>query len=57
MSGVGRRLTEASRMGFRRAVVPAGAELGPAADLMDVVAVADIATAISATFGADRTAG
>ncbi len=57
VAGVGRRLSEASRMGFRRAVVPAGTEVGPAAEMMEVVAVPDIAAAISATFGAGRATG
>ena len=52
VAGIGRRLAEASRMGFRRAVVPAGSDVGQADGAMEVIAVPDIASAISATFGA-----
>lgn len=53
VAGTSRRLLEASRMGFRRAVVPAGADLGPAESSMEVIVVRDLAAAITATFGSD----
>jgi|HubBroStandDraft_1064217.scaffolds.fasta_scaffold03610_3 DNA repair protein RadA/Sms len=48
VAGVGRRLAEAARMGFRRAVVPVGTDAIPADLPMDVLQVADVASAIVA---------
>ncbi len=46
-TGVGRRLQEAARLGFTRAIVPArGSEDLPRIDGMDVFTVSDLATAI-----------
>ncbi len=44
VAGVGRRLAEAARLGFTRAVVPAGTD-DPAPDGMAVLEVADVQTA------------
>jgi DNA repair protein RadA/Sms len=54
VAGIGRRLAEAGRMGFRRAVVPVGTDDIPADCPIDVSAVADVASAITAGFGSDR---
>jgi DNA repair protein RadA/Sms len=43
--GVGRRLAEAARLGFRRALVPD--DPGPVPDGMQVVTVADVPTALT----------
>jgi DNA repair protein RadA/Sms len=51
VAGLGRRLAEASRMGFRRAIVPAGSDAVPADSPMDVRQVVDVAGAITAGFG------
>ena len=51
VAGIGRRLAEAGRMGFRRAVVPVGADAFPADCPIAVRQVADVATAISAGLG------
>jgi DNA repair protein RadA/Sms len=51
VAGLGRRLAEAGRMGFRRAIVPAGSDAIPTDSPMDVRPVADVATAIAAGFG------
>ena len=48
VAGIGRRLTEASRMGFRRAIVPVGTDAIPADCPIQVRQVADVASAISA---------
>jgi DNA repair protein RadA/Sms len=48
VAGIGRRLAEASRMGFRRAVVPVGT--GPADCPMQVSQVADVVSAIRTGF-------
>ncbi len=53
VAGIGRRLTEASRMGFRRAIVPVGTDAIPADCPIDVRQVADVAGAISAGLGAE----
>jgi DNA repair protein RadA/Sms len=61
VAGIGRRLAEAARMGFRRAIVPAGADTPPPSESdarapgitdsgMRVVAVTDLAEAIRASF-------
>jgi DNA repair protein RadA/Sms len=57
VTGVQRRLAEAERMGFRRAIVPAGSDLLPAgtdgepASALKVREVADIRSAIAAALG------
>ncbi|MGO8885572.1 MAG: DNA repair protein RadA [Streptosporangiaceae bacterium] len=61
VTGVGRRLAEAERMGFRRAIVPAGSDGLPAGtgdrraaapgSLTDIREVADIRQAIAAALG------
>jgi DNA repair protein RadA/Sms len=51
VAGLSRRLAEASRMGFRRAIVPAGSDAVPADSPMDVREAADVADAIAAGFG------
>jgi DNA repair protein RadA/Sms len=53
--GLQRRLAEAERMGFRRAIVPA-ASAGPVPDegpsqLMEVIEVADVRQALSVVLG------
>ena len=53
VAGIGRRLNEASRMGFRRAVVPAGTDAIPSDSPMEVRQVTDIAGAIAAGLGAE----
>jgi DNA repair protein RadA/Sms len=50
VSGVPRRLAEAARLGFRRALVPA--DPGPVPAGMHVVAVSDVPSALSAAFHA-----
>jgi DNA repair protein RadA/Sms len=51
VAGLSRRLAEAGRMGFRRAIVPAGGDAVPTDSSMDVRQVADVAGAITAGFG------
>jgi DNA repair protein RadA/Sms len=51
VAGLGRRLAEAGRMGFRRAIVPAGSDAVPTDSPMDVCQVTDVAGAIAAGFG------
>ncbi|MGI9008137.1 MAG: DNA repair protein RadA [Streptosporangiaceae bacterium] len=51
VAGIGRRLTEAGRMGFRRAVVPVGTDAIPADCPMEVTRVATVARAISSSLG------
>jgi DNA repair protein RadA/Sms len=51
VAGVGRRLAEASRMGFRRAIVPRGADLVAADCPLQVSQVADLRAAIAAGLG------
>ncbi len=53
VAGIGRRLTEASRMGFRRAIVPIGIDVVPADTPMEIMQVADIVGAISAGFSSE----
>jgi DNA repair protein RadA/Sms len=53
VSGISRRLNEASRMGFRRAIVPAAADAIPPDCAMDVTQVTDLAGAIAACFARD----
>ncbi|HET9898498.1 MAG TPA: DNA repair protein RadA [Streptosporangiaceae bacterium] len=52
VAGIGRRLAEAGRMGFRRAVVPVGTDAIPADSPIEVSQVADVATAIAVGLGA-----
>lgn len=52
VAGLHRRLAEASRMGFRRAVVPIGTDAIPSDLPMDVHQVADVAGAIAVGLGA-----
>jgi DNA repair protein RadA/Sms len=52
VAGLGRRLAEAGRMGFRRAIVPVGSDAVPTDSPVDVRQVADVAGAITAGFGA-----
>jgi len=51
VAGIGRRLTEAGRMGFRRAIVPVGTDAIPADCPMQVSQVEDVASAIRTGFG------
>jgi DNA repair protein RadA/Sms len=46
VSQLDRRLLEARRLGFRRAVIPAGADVGPEARTMELYRAATIAEAI-----------
>jgi DNA repair protein RadA/Sms len=56
VAGLSRRLAEAERMGFRRAVVPAGSgDLPEQASLIQVEQVADVRQALSAVLGGSRT--
>jgi DNA repair protein RadA/Sms len=52
VAGIGRRLAEASRMGFRRAIVPIGTDPVPPELPIEVMRVADVRGAISAGLGA-----
>lgn len=52
VAGIGRRLVEAGRMGFRRAIVPVGTDVVAADSPVVVTRVTDISSAISAAFGA-----
>ena len=52
VAGINRRLAEAARMGFRRAVVPIGTDAIPSELDMSVVQVADLAGAIAAAIAA-----
>jgi DNA repair protein RadA/Sms len=56
VTGVQRRLAEAERMGFRRAIVPPGSPALPPGEApgMAVVEAADIQHAIAAALGGDR---
>ncbi len=54
VAGIGRRLAEAGRMGFRRAIVPVGTDVIAADSPMTVTRVGDISGAISAAFGDER---
>jgi DNA repair protein RadA/Sms len=51
VSGLGRRLAEAGRMGFRRAIVPVGSDAIPTDSPLEVRQVADVAGAIAAGIG------
>ena len=53
VSGIGRRLAEAARMGFKRAIVPADADVVPPDSAMEVVQVNDLKGAIQAGFSAE----
>ena len=54
VAGIGRRLTEAGRMGFRRAVVPVGTDAIPSDSPIEVRQVANVAEAIAAGLGSLR---
>ena len=47
VAGIGRRLAEASRMGFRRAIVPAGSDAVPAESARVVTEAAYLAAAVT----------
>jgi DNA repair protein RadA/Sms len=51
VAGIGRRLAEVGRMGFRRAIVPAGSDTGQAPAGLEVIEVPDLAGAIAAALG------
>jgi len=51
VAGIGRRLAEAGRMGFRRAIVPVGADAIATDCPMQVSQVADVVSAIRTGFG------
>ncbi len=53
VAGIGRRLTEAGRMGFRRAIVPAGTDVLPSDSPLQVLQVPDLKEAIRAGFSAE----
>lgn len=53
VAGIGRRLTEASRMGFRRAIIPAGTDVVATDAPMEIMQVDDVGGAISAGFGSE----
>jgi DNA repair protein RadA/Sms len=53
VAGIGRRLAEAGRMGFRRAIVPAGSDAIGSDCLIDVVQVTDLSAAITVGFGSE----
>jgi DNA repair protein RadA/Sms len=53
VAGIGRRLSEAARMGFRRAIVPAGSDAVPSDSPLHVAQVREIKEAISAGFSAE----
>jgi DNA repair protein RadA/Sms len=50
VAGLGRRLTEAARMGFKRAIVPADSDVVPPDSAMKVVPVRELKAAIKAGF-------
>ena len=53
VAGIGRRLTEAGRMGFRRAIVPAGADVVPRDSPLQVMGVTDLTEAIRTAFSTE----
>jgi DNA repair protein RadA/Sms len=53
VAGIGRRLSEAARMGFKRAIVPAGSDAVPSDSPMLVVQVSDVKQAIREGFSAE----
>jgi len=56
--GLERRLREAARLGFERAIVPdSKARLGPRIEGIEVVAVSSLRAAIEAALGSERTVG
>jgi DNA repair protein RadA/Sms len=57
VAGVERRLREAARLGFDRAIVPRPARSGPPAAVpgLDIVAVGSLREAIEVAFAADQT--
>ena len=53
--GLSRRLAEAARLGFRRAVVPAGTRAaGPVPDGLELLEAAHVAEAVALATGAAR---
>lgn len=54
VTGVSRRLAEAGRMGFRRAIIPAGPEAIPPDCPVQVTGVPDLLHAVTAALGAPR---
>ncbi len=50
VAGVPRRVIEAERMGFRRAIVPAGSGASAAGDGMTIIEVEDVRQALAAAF-------
>jgi DNA repair protein RadA/Sms len=51
VAGVQRRLAEAERLGFRRAIIPAGQAFAPPVSQLQVTEVSDMRSAISAALG------
>jgi DNA repair protein RadA/Sms len=51
VAGVQRRLAEAERLGFRRAIIPAGQAIAPPVSQLQVTEVSDMRSAISAALG------
>jgi DNA repair protein RadA/Sms len=51
VTGVPRRVIEAERMGFRRAIVPAGSGASAGEDGMTIIEVEDVRQALAAAFG------
>jgi len=51
VAGIGRRLAEVGRMGFRRAIVPAGSDATQAPRGLEVIEVPDVISAITAALG------
>ena len=51
MSAIGRRLAEAARLGFERAIIPAGAGRDARVEGIKVVEVTSIDEALRAAFG------
>jgi DNA repair protein RadA/Sms len=51
VAGIGRRLAEVGRMGFRRAIVPAGSDAALSGSNLEVIEVADLPSAIAAALG------
>lgn len=54
VAGIGRRLAEVGRMGFRRAIVPAGTDTTQTDSSLDVIEVPDLTSAIAAALGSQR---
>ena len=54
VAGIGRRLAEVGRMGFRRAIVPAGADATQSGSNLEIIEVSDLQTAIAAALGSEH---